>query len=125
MILLVQDRKNNHHLVDYCAPHDGRKFTICGLAYSKKEIINIIALDNTIHNICKTCYLQYEDEFQELLDNYPREAKGKLLAHLRSKYRDAVIKIGRKSKKWFLTKRYRYPITRLKTRYQDIKSGIR
>lgn len=124
MILLTQDRRNNHHLVDYCSP-GGRKFTICGLSYSRKEIINVIALDNAPHNICKMCYTQYEDDFQDLLENNPRLAKGRLYPHLRSKYRDASMGIGRKGKRWFLTKKYRDPIARLKMQYQNAKSGIR
>jgi len=124
MILLTQDRKNNHHLVDYCGLA-GSKFTICGLSYSKKDIISIVALDNSIHNICKICYTTYEDEFQELLDSDPRIAKGRLLNHLRYKYRNTLMGKDRKNKKWFSSKKYREPISKLKNTYKNAKSGLR
>lgn len=77
MILLIQDRKNNLHLVDYTPP-SGNKFTICGIVYRKKEILNTLALDAAVHNICRTCYETYETMYQDDLDNYIRIAHSAL-----------------------------------------------
>lgn len=81
MILLVQDRKSNLHLVDYTPP-SGNKFTICGLVYRKGDILNTLALDNTIHNICRTCYEDYETMYGDDLDNDIRMAHSSLNANL-------------------------------------------
>jgi hypothetical protein len=51
MILLIQDRKDNLHLVDYTPP-SGNKFTICGLVYRRTDILNTFALYAAINNIC-------------------------------------------------------------------------
>lgn len=74
MILLIQDRKNNLHLVDY-TPASGSKFTICGIVYRKKEILNTLALDNAVHNICRTCYEDYETMYLDDLNDDARTAQ--------------------------------------------------
>jgi hypothetical protein len=77
MILLIQDRKSNLHLVDYTPP-SGNKFTICGLVYRKGEILNTLALDAAIHNICRTCYEDYETMYGDDLENDIRMAHSRL-----------------------------------------------
>jgi|SRR5208283_2086301 len=54
MILLVQDRKNNFHIVDYCDRFGG-KYTMCEAFYSKKDIINTIELDRPVRITCGKC----------------------------------------------------------------------
>lgn len=77
MILLIQDRKNNLHLVDYTPP-SGRKFTICGLIYRKEEILNTLALDNAVAGICRTCYEDYQTMYGDDLNTDPRIARSSL-----------------------------------------------
>jgi hypothetical protein len=76
MILLVQDRKNNLHLVDY-TPASGNKYTICGRLYMKRDVmitltLTTLALDNAVHNICRTCYEDYETMYGDDLKYDPR-----------------------------------------------------
>jgi len=85
MIILVHDRKDNLHLVDYTSP-SGNKFTICGLMYSKKDIITTLALDNTIHNICRTCYEDYETMYLDDLNIDLRFAKSASYRNIRTTY---------------------------------------
>lgn len=90
MILLVQDRKNNLHLVDY-TPASGNKYTICGKLYLKKEVMTsltliTLALDNTIHNICRTCYEDYETIYGDDLNEDIRMAHSTLNEKMRMKY---------------------------------------
>jgi hypothetical protein len=52
------------HLVDYTGPN-GNKYTICGHIYfgsisPQNEVVNLLALDNAVHNICRDCYSTYE-----------------------------------------------------------------
>lgn len=86
MILLIQDRKNNLHLVDYTPP-SGNKFTICGIVYRKKEILNTLALDAAVHNICRTCYEDYETMYGDDLENDIRMAHSSLNEKLLGKFR--------------------------------------
>lgn len=71
MIILIQDRQNNLHLVDY-TPSSGNKFTICGIVYRKKDILNTLALDNAVHNICRICYELQETMYIDDLNDNPR-----------------------------------------------------
>jgi hypothetical protein len=93
MILLIQDRKNNLHLVDYTPP-SGNKFTICGIVYRKKEILNTLALDNTVHNICRTCYEDYETMYGDDLKHDPRLAHSSLHNKLLISYIEVVGEIA-------------------------------
>ena len=86
MILLIQDRKNNLHLVDYTPP-SGNKFTICGIVYRKKEILNTLALDAAVHNICRTCYEDYETMYGDDLENDIRMAHSSLNERLSGQFR--------------------------------------
>jgi hypothetical protein len=90
MIILVIDRKSNLHLVDY-TPLSGNKFTICGEIYRKKEIVTTLALDNTIHNICRTCYEDYETMYGDDLDFDPRMARTSLNKKMRQQYFDLLF----------------------------------
>jgi|SRR6185369_7430145 len=85
MILLIQDRKDNLHLVDYTPP-SGNKFTICGLVYRKTDILNTLALDAAIHNICRTCYEDYETMYGDDLENDIRMAHSALNDNLARDY---------------------------------------
>jgi len=90
MILLVQDRKNNLHLVDY-TPSSGNKYTICGRIYMKREVMNsltliTLALDNAVHNICRTCYEDYETMYGDDLKYDPRISFTSLHNKLTLKY---------------------------------------
>ena len=86
MILLIQDRKNNLHLVDYTPP-SGNKFTICGIVYRKKEILNTLALDGAVHNICRTCYEDYETMYGDDLENDIRMAHSSLNEKLQGQFK--------------------------------------
>jgi len=90
MILLIHDRENNLHLVDYTSSI-GNKYTICGKIYFKKDIMSsatltTIALDNAIHNICRTCHEDYETMYGDDLNNDIRMAHSSLNEKLRMKY---------------------------------------
>lgn len=63
-IILVQDRKDNYHLVDWCAP-SGRKYTLCDTVYQKKDIINTLSLDNIIDVVCSKCQLTYNELYSD------------------------------------------------------------
>lgn len=90
MILLIQDRKNNLHLVDYTSSV-GNKFTICGLIYRKKDILNVLALDNAVHNICRTCYEDYETMYLDDLNDDTRTALSSLHNKILGSYLEATI----------------------------------
>ncbi len=92
MILLVQDRKNNHHIVDYCSVY-GRKYTLCGLVYRKPEIINTFALDGSVSDICHKCHEIQDAITTSDLNASIRSAKGDINAKLRHKYRKIQMKI--------------------------------
>lgn len=64
MILLIHDRDDNLHLCDYTSL-SGNKFTLCNLVYCKKDIITTLALDNTPHNICRTCRDNYTTMYRD------------------------------------------------------------
>ncbi len=90
MILLVQDRKSKLHLVDY-TPSSGNKYTICGRIYLKKEVMNsltliTLALDNAIHNVCRTCYEDYETMYGDDLNQDIRMTHSSLNEKMCMKY---------------------------------------
>lgn len=92
MIILVIDRHNNLHLVDYTPP-SGNKFTICGHVYRKKDIVTTLALDNTVHNICRTCYEDYETMYGDDLEFDPRLARTSLNKKMWKTYYDLLNEI--------------------------------
>jgi len=86
-IILVQDRQDHYHLVDFCAP-SGRKYTLCELVYNKKTIINTLTVDDLFDGICDKCKEVYQKEFSgQVLGN--RLAKGSLRESLTQKYSEA------------------------------------
>lgn len=89
MIILVIDRQYNLHLVDY-TPLSGNKFTICGHVYRKKDIVTTLALDNTVHNICRTCYEDYETMYGDDLSFDPRLARTSLNKKMWRQYFDLL-----------------------------------
>jgi len=93
MILLIQDRKNNLHLVDYTAA-SGNKFTICGLVYRKKDILNTLALDNAVHNICRTCYEDYETMYLDDLNDDTRTSNSSLHNKLIGSYFEVIFGVS-------------------------------
>ena len=84
MILLIQDRKNNYHLADYV--YYTSKYTVCGLIYSKKDIVNTFMLDAPVSCFCTECYTQLSNDEVYMNNKHLRFSNGKLLHHLRSKY---------------------------------------
>lgn len=79
MILLVQDRKNNHHIVDYISALRGSKYTLCGVIYSKNEIINTFTLDAPVADVCKKCHDILDKNTTDDLNDIVRIVKGSLL----------------------------------------------
>ena len=92
MILLIQDRKNNHHIVDYCSTY-GSKYTICGLIYRKSEIINTFALDSSVSDVCHKCHEIQDKNTTNDLNIAVRSAKGDNYGSLKHKYRRIQMKI--------------------------------
>jgi len=85
-IILVQDRQDNYHLVDFCLP-SGRKYTLCELSYYK-EIINTLTVDDVFDGICDKCKEVYEKEYgAQALGN--RLVRSSLRESLQRKYDDA------------------------------------
>jgi len=93
MILLIQDRKNNLHLVDYTSA-SGNKFTICGIVYCKKDILNTIALDNAVHNICRICYEDYETMYLDDLNDDARISNSSLHNKLLGTYYEVFHRVS-------------------------------
>jgi hypothetical protein len=92
MILLIQDRKNNHHIVDYCSTY-GSKYTLCGLIYRRPEIINTFALDGPVSDVCQKCHEVLDKSTTNDLNGSIRSVKGDINANLRHKYRRIQMKI--------------------------------
>lgn len=86
-IILVIDRKSNHHLVDFCAS-SGRKYTLCELVYHKKNTITTLTIDDVYEGICPKCKEIYERELSAKA-LAPRRSKGNLLGSLRLNYTEA------------------------------------
>ena len=57
-LILVQDRQDHYHLVDYCT-WSGEKYALCGMTFSRKDIINTFALDMSMSGICTECLRSY------------------------------------------------------------------
>lgn len=89
MIILLQDRDNNYHLSDY-TPYNGYKYTLCNLVYSKADILNTLALDNSFPGICRTCHETYQTMYLDDLEYDPRIAHGRLFNNLTAKYHGTV-----------------------------------
>lgn len=85
MIILIQDRENNYHLSDY-TPYTGYKYTLCNLIYHKNDIVNTLAMDNSIPDICRTCHENYEAMYLDDLEYDTRMAHGQLQDNLKYKY---------------------------------------
>lgn len=85
-IILVQDRKDNYHLVDWIAP-SGRKYTLCDVVYQKKTIINTFSLDNVIDIVCPRCQLTYKELYSDEAMG-PRQSHSSLIGLTVRKYTD-------------------------------------
>jgi hypothetical protein len=85
MILLIQDRKDNYHLADYQTA-SGTKYTVCGLVYTKKNIINTLSLDAPIRIACSKCSFSLEQSNQYMQDNHLRQHYDHLESDLRHRY---------------------------------------
>ena len=93
-IILVQDRQDNYHLVDFCAI-SGRKYTLCDLVYDKKHIINTLTIDDVFDGICTNCKEIYERDLSiQAVGN--RKSKGALYSILVSNYTQARDQISDK-----------------------------
>lgn len=87
-IILVQDRDDNYHLVDFCAPISGRKYTLCEQIYAKKTIINTFTIDDSFPGLCDKCQEVYNREYScQSLNN--RLSKGSLHEDLLKSYGQA------------------------------------
>lgn len=92
MIILLQIRSGEFHLVDY-ASADGTRFrTVCRKRYTTSQLINTLALDSPIAIICQKCYEIAEAERIYYLNKYPQNARGELYEHLRRNYKHIQMK---------------------------------
>lgn len=89
MIILIQDRKDNYHLSDY-TPSNGNKYTLCNLVYCKSDIVNTLALDNSVPIICRTCHENYTAMYLDDLDYDPRIAHNQTNNNLTYQYQHTV-----------------------------------
>ena len=85
MIILVQTRSNNYHLVDYTA-YNGNKYTVCGLVYHTNNIVNTLALDAAFPGVCQSCYDHFDNLQKRGLNAFIRDFKGKSLRRAESMY---------------------------------------
>lgn len=92
--ILVIDRKDNKHIVDYCGS-GGSKYTLCGVVYTKKDIITTLAVDNTFYGLCRKCHDLFTQMYESDLNEKPQTARGKLQERLEGKY--SHIQIGAES----------------------------
>src|SRR5271154_7048101 len=83
--ILVIDRQNNLHGVDYCGS-SGNKYTLCGVTYTRKDIINTLALDNTVSDICSKCHDLFTQMYESDLNDEPQTARGRLQDRLKESY---------------------------------------
>jgi hypothetical protein len=117
-IILVQDRQDNYHLVDYCAP-SGRKYTLCDVIYNKKSIINTLAMDNSITDICQKCQDYYNDVYGDENALFPiRISRGGLLEKQQEIYEDAQ----EKSNKYTCGLAYKYSYLSKKDSWQKMST---
>ena len=117
-LFMAQDRNDEVHLVDYISPR-GRKYTICGVIYDKKDIINFFALDAALPNLCKICYEQYlmyleTESFRALKNN------AALVIEVKGQERDTYT-TPIENTYWYLNDRH----STLIKKYQDQVSLIR
>ena len=93
-IILVQDRQDNYHLVDFCASN-GRKYTLCELVYNKKTIINTLTVDDLFDGVCDKCKEVYQKEFGgQAVGN--RLVKSSLCQSLTRKYSETQGQVSEK-----------------------------
>ena len=85
MIILIQDRKDNYHIADYQSA-SGTKYTICGLIYSRKDIINTFSLGASVRIICDKCHASLEQSNEYMQKRYLRQHYDKLEIRLKSRY---------------------------------------
>lgn len=119
MIILVQDRHDNLHIADY-TPASGRKFCICGHIYFKKDIVNTLALDNTVPGICRICSEHYQAMYEDDLNFDPRMARTSLNKNMWKLYFDILSEVvspeikyyDLMTKRWEKLSKYRRKLTR-------------
>jgi hypothetical protein len=119
MLLLVQDRKNNSHLVNYTSSI-GNKYTVCGRPIIKNSTLysitlTTLALDNAIHNICPICCKGYEKIYGDALENSIRTAHSLLNDKLDSQFRFPNLGHPRpESKYWNMESKYWQKLSKYK-----------
>ena len=86
-IILVQDRQDNYHLVDFCAM-SGRKYTLCEQVYHQKTIINTFTIDDSFDGLCTKCKEIYDKEYGD--PTHSRMHKGSLRESLVRKYGETL-----------------------------------
>jgi len=97
--ILVFDRQDNLHMVDYCSP-SGNKYTLCGEMYWKNSVITTLALDSAVRAMCRKCYEIFTKMYESDLDETPRTARGRLQQRLEQTFQNI------QSKEWDVEHKY-------------------
>ena len=84
-ILCLKKRDEPIHLVEWESKHS--YFTKCELSYKKSQkSIFSFCLKDVVPGICKSCLISYNQVRSNTLNNYIREAYGKIIDHLENDF---------------------------------------
>jgi hypothetical protein len=122
ILFLVQDRKDELHLVDFTTS-TGSKFALCGKWYRKNDIVNFFAIDDSVHNVCQKCCDDYELIYGKALRENPRVNKSALQGKVLNRYFENKKLDSLEKEFTNLTKRCSPKIGRYKMRilYRNVK----
>jgi hypothetical protein len=117
--ILVIDRQDNLHIVDYCSPN-GNKYALCGVTYVKKDIVTTLAIDNTISILCHRCHSLFTAMYESDLNDEPQSARGKLQERLERDYQHIQIKAADTAAKYedTVNEKYWYKLNAYKRKLQ-------
>lgn len=121
MIGLAIDRHNKAHLIDFSS-HNGRKYSVCGIVYLKGEILNTLELDGAIPEVCRNCYEAYETMYEDDLNDFLRESRGKLFEKRFKRYHEAKRPGSALFKYWDMAERHWEKLTTYQNQVTLIKN---
>jgi hypothetical protein len=84
MLVIIIPRDESIHISDQ-KTNSGTYWTVCGECFTKKDIINTIAADNTFPGICIDCKILSDMIYQMNLDDTPIEIRHDLFISFHKK----------------------------------------
>jgi hypothetical protein len=95
-------RQGPIHIVNWRQPNGGFR-TVCSKTFTRSDLMNVIAADNTFPGICSTCKRYTDEMYQSDLDTMPRSARSRPLADVvefnradflgpRAKFEDILVR---------------------------------